>query len=57
MRVAIVADGENVRRQFTDFPFPVQFDLLGRVDGQDLVRVDGHQDGTGVGLFENFHFN
>lgn len=50
LRVAIVADGEDVRRQFADFPLPVHFNLLGRVNGQNLVGIDGHQNRTGVSL-------
>ncbi len=38
--VAVVADGEDVRRKLTDLLVPVQLDLLRRVDGKNLVRVD-----------------
>ena len=50
LRVAVVADGEDVRRQFADLALLVEFDLVGRVDGQDLVRVDSHQDRARVRL-------
>ena len=51
-RVAVVADGEDVRRQLADLLLLVQLDLLRRVDRQDLVRVHRHQDGPGVRLEE-----
>jgi hypothetical protein len=37
--VAVVADGEDVRRKLPDLLVPVQLDLLGGVDGKNLVRV------------------
>ena len=51
-RVAVVADGEDVRRQLADLLLLVQLDLLRRVDRQDLVRVHRHQDRPGVRLKE-----
>lgn len=42
--VAVVTDGKYVRGQFPDFSIFVQFDLLRRVNGKDLVRVDRHED-------------
>jgi hypothetical protein len=57
LRVAIVADGEDVRRQFADFPLPVHFNLLGRVNGQNLVGIDGHQNRTGVSLLPKNQIN
>ena len=50
LSVAIIAYGEDVRRQFADFPLPVHFNLLGRVNGQNLVRIDGHQNRSSVSL-------
>ena len=44
VEVAVVCDGEDVRRQLADLLVGVQADLVGGVDGQQLVRVDGHQD-------------
>ena len=49
-RVAVVPDGEDVRRELSDLPLPVELDLLAGVDGKDLVRVHSHQDGPGKGL-------
>ncbi len=40
--VAVVADGEDVWRQLADLLLLVELDLLGRVDGQDLIWV--HRD-------------
>ncbi len=50
--VAIVSDGEDVRRQLADFLFPVQFDLLGRVNRQDLVRIHRDENGARVRVDE-----
>lgn len=50
VEVTVVSDGEDVRRHFSDLFVGVEADLVGGVDGQQLVRVDGHQDGAGVGL-------
>ena len=49
-RVAVVADGEDVGRELADLLLLVELDLLGRVDGQDLVGVHRDQDRTSVGL-------
>lgn len=48
--VAVVGDGENVRRHLTDPLVLVGLDLLGTVDWQHLIGVDGHQDGPRVCL-------
>ena len=47
-RVSIIRNGKNVRRQFADFLLPVDFDLIHRVDGENLVGIDGHQNGARV---------
>lgn len=39
-----------MRRHFTNLLVGVEADLVGSVDGQQLIRVDGHQDGAGVRL-------
>lgn len=58
VEVTVVSDGEDVGRHFTDLLVGVEADLVGRVDGQHLVRVDSHQDGAGVGLHtEEEEFN
>ena len=49
-RVAVVADGEDVRRKFANLLLLVHLDLVRGVDRKDLVRVHSHQDGTGVSL-------
>lgn len=48
--VSVVPDCEYVRRKFSDFLIFIQFNLFRRVDGQDLIRIHGHQNGSGVGL-------
>lgn len=48
--VAVVGDGEDVRRHLTDPLVLVGLDLLGTVDWQHLIGVDGHQDGPRVCL-------
>lgn len=50
VEVTIVGDGKDVRWHFPDLLVGVEADLIGGVDGQQLVRVDGHQDGAGVRL-------
>ena len=50
--VAVVPNGEDVRRQLPDLLLPVELDLLAGVDGQDLVRVHSHQDRASEGLQE-----
>ena len=50
VEVTVVSDGKDVGRHFSDLLVGVEADLVGRVDGQQLVRVDGHQDGAGVRL-------
>lgn len=52
VEVAVVCDGEYVRRHFPDLLVGVEADLIRGVDGEQLVGVDGHQDGAGVGLQE-----
>lgn len=44
MTVAVVSDRKNVWRQLSNLPLLVHLDLIGRVDGEDLVRVDCDQD-------------
>ena len=48
--VGVVTDGKDVWRHFPDLLVSVGLDLLCRVDGQQLVGVDGHQDGACVCL-------
>lgn len=48
--VAVVSDGEDVRRELSDLLLPVEFDLIRRVDREDLIRIHGHQDGSRVRL-------
>ena len=48
--VAVVSDGKDVRRELADLFVPVEFDLFGSVDRQDLVRVHRHQNRAGVRL-------
>lgn len=50
VEVAVVCDGEYVGGHFTDLLVGVEADLVSSVDWQQLVRVDGHQDGAGVRL-------
>lgn len=50
MRVRIIANCENVRRQFADFALFIQLDLVARIDGQYLIWIDRNQNGTGVCL-------
>lgn len=50
VEVTVVGDGEDVWRHLSDLLVGVQADLVGRVDGQQLVGIDGHQDGTSVRL-------
>lgn len=47
---AVVSNGEDVRGHLADLFVAVRFNLLLRVDGQYLVRVDGHQDRASVCL-------
>ncbi len=48
--VAVVADGEDVWRQLADLLLLVELDLLGRVDGQDLIWVHRDQNWARVCL-------
>lgn len=48
--VAVVGDGEDVRRHLTNPLVLVGMYLLGTVDWQHLIGVDGHQDGPRVCL-------
>lgn len=50
VEVTVVSNGEDVWRHFANLLVGVEADLVGRVDGQQLIRVDGHQDGAGVRL-------
>ena len=50
VRVRVVTDREDVRGQLADLALLVQLDLVGGVDRQYLVRVDGDQNRTGVCL-------
>ena len=46
----VVLSFTNVSESSTTEQLSVALDLLGRVDGQDLVRVHSDQDGAGVRL-------
>ncbi len=48
--VGIVSDGEYVGRKLANLFVTVLLNLLGRVDRQDLVRVDCHKDCAGIRL-------
>ena len=50
VEVTVVGDGKDVWRHFTNLLVGVEADLVGCVDGQQLVGIDGHQDGAGVRL-------
>lgn len=50
IRVRIVTNCENVRRQFANFPLFIQFDLIGCINRQNLVWIYSYQNGTGVRL-------
>lgn len=50
VEVTVVGDGKDVRRHFSDLFVGVEADLVGCVDGQQLVWVHGHQDGARVRL-------
>lgn len=50
VEVAVVCDGEDVRRHFTQAPVCVHLHLLYGVDGQHLVWVDRNQNGACVCL-------
>jgi len=50
VEVTVVSDSKDVWRHFTNLLVGVEADLVGRVDGQQLIRVDGHQDGACVCL-------
>lgn len=52
VEVAVVGDGEYVRRHLSDLLVGVEADLVRSVDGEQLVGVDRHQDGAGVRLRE-----
>lgn len=47
---AVVGNGEDVRRQLAQPPIGVLVHVLSGVDGQQLVRVDRHQNGACVRL-------
>ena len=46
----VVADREDVGRHLAHLLVPVVRDVLARVDGKDLVRIDRYQDRTCVCL-------
>jgi hypothetical protein len=48
--VRVVADGENVRRKFTDFSLFVDLDLVGGVYWQNLIRINSDENRASVGL-------
>ena len=48
--VRVVGDGEDVWGQLADAFVPILVDLFHVVNRQNLVGVDGYQDGTSVGL-------
>lgn len=52
VEVAVVCNGEDMRRHFPNLLVGVEADLIGRVDGEQLVGVHCHQDGAGVRLQE-----
>lgn len=52
VEVTVVGDGEYVRRHLTNLLVGVEADLVRGVDGEQLVRVDRHQDGACVRLQE-----
>lgn len=43
-----ISDGKNVRRQLAQPFVLVHLDILGVVDGEELERVDGDQDGANI---------
>ena len=43
--VVVVPDGKDVRGQLPDLLLPVELDLLAGLDGENLVRVNCHQNG------------
>lgn len=50
MRIRIIANCENVWRQFADFALLIKLDLIARIDGQYLIWIDRYQNGAGVCL-------
>lgn len=50
MGVRIISDRKDMRRKFAYLTFFVQLDLVGGIDGQDLIRINSHQNRTGVCL-------
>ena len=48
--VGIVADGEDVRREFADLLVRVPTDVISIVDVEQLVRIDGDEDRAREGL-------
>ena len=55
--IAVVPNGEDMRWELSNLLFSVKFDLLGVVDGQDLVGIDCHQYRAGVGLCQENNKN
>lgn len=56
VEVAVVSYGKDVRRHLADLLVGVQADLIGCVDRQQLVRVDGNQNGASIRLWGNRHW-
>lgn len=52
VEVTVVSDGKNMWRQFTNLLVGVLSNLVRCVNGQQLIGVHSHQDGTSVGLHE-----
>lgn len=50
VEVTVVSNGKDMGRHFTNLLVGVEANLVSCVDGQQLVRVHGHQDGTSVCL-------
>ena len=48
--VGIVCNGKNVRWLLSYLPVTVLLDVGSVVDREELVGIDGYQDGAGVGL-------
>ena len=56
VHVGTVGDAENVGRDFITSLANVHLDDTVGVDGEALVRVDGHAEETGVGLLGRCFF-
>lgn len=53
VEVAVVSDGKDVRGHFADLLVGVLADLVGRVDRQQLVRIDCNQYGACICLWRS----